>query len=186
MSDDMIALLKSGRVDNSLLCELTAHPDFPRLMADLEIYVNGTAVKQVQSANALVDAARAAVIKRRSPGESDTHLRQLTAAHLDEERYCRYVIQQDMDELALALREVHKDDFFSVPADNPAEQLMEFAEQAAAPGADPDGAAMMFICKALRLNYAKLTDDEKEWFKKIAEKSDLLKNPNPQRGRKRK
>ena len=34
LSDDMIELLKSGRVDNSLFCELAAHPDFPRLMAD--------------------------------------------------------------------------------------------------------------------------------------------------------
>ena len=41
LSDDMIELLKSGLVDNSLLCELATHPDFPRLMADLEIYVNG-------------------------------------------------------------------------------------------------------------------------------------------------
>ena len=55
LSDDMIELLKSGRVDNSLLCELAAHPDFPRLMADLEIYVNGVAVKQVQTVNAIVD-----------------------------------------------------------------------------------------------------------------------------------
>ena len=53
LSDDMIELLKSGRVDNSLLCELAAHPDFPQLMADLEIYVNGIAGKQVQSANAI-------------------------------------------------------------------------------------------------------------------------------------
>ena len=45
LSDDMIELLKSGLVDNSLLCELATHPDFPRLMADLEIYVNGMAVK---------------------------------------------------------------------------------------------------------------------------------------------
>ena len=37
LSDDMIELLKSERVDNSLLCELAVHPDFPRLMADLEI-----------------------------------------------------------------------------------------------------------------------------------------------------
>lgn len=59
LSDDMIELLKSGRVDNSLLCELAAHPDFPRLMADLEIYVNGVAVKQVQTANAIVDAVSA-------------------------------------------------------------------------------------------------------------------------------
>ena len=34
LSDDMIELLKSGRVDNSLLCELATYPDFPRLMAD--------------------------------------------------------------------------------------------------------------------------------------------------------
>ena len=50
--DEMIDLLKSGRIDNTLLCELAAHPDFPRLMADLEIYVNGTALKQAQGANA--------------------------------------------------------------------------------------------------------------------------------------
>ena len=52
LSDEMIDLLKSGRIDNTLLCELAAHPDFPRLMADLEIYVNGTALKQAQGANA--------------------------------------------------------------------------------------------------------------------------------------
>ena len=40
-----------------------AHPDFPRLMADLEIYVNGTALKQAQGANAIVDTMSATVIK---------------------------------------------------------------------------------------------------------------------------
>ena len=64
LSDDMIELLKSERVDNSLLCELTAHPDFPRLMADLEVYVNGIAGKQVQSANAIVDAVSATIMKQ--------------------------------------------------------------------------------------------------------------------------
>ena len=29
----------------------------------------------------------------------------------------------------------------------------------------------------------KLSEEEKKWLKKIAEKSDLLKNPNPQRGK---
>ncbi len=29
LSDEVTELLKSGRVDNSLLCELAAHPDFP-------------------------------------------------------------------------------------------------------------------------------------------------------------
>ena len=68
LSDDMIELLKSERVDNSLLCELAAHPDFPRLMADLEIYVNGIAGKQVQSANAIVDAVSTTIMKQHNPG----------------------------------------------------------------------------------------------------------------------
>ena len=68
LSDDMIELLKSGLVDNSLLCELAVHPDFPRLMADLEIYVNGIAGKQVQSANAIIDAVSATIMKQHNPG----------------------------------------------------------------------------------------------------------------------
>ena len=71
-------------MDNSLLCELAAHPDFPRLMADLEIYVNGVAGKQVQSANAIVDAVSATIMKQHNPGLTDPQLRQLIAAHIDE------------------------------------------------------------------------------------------------------
>lgn len=44
--------------------------------------------------------------------------------------------------------------------------------------------AMMFICKRLRLNYGKLSREDKAASKRLAGKSDLLKNPIPQRGRK--
>ena len=37
LSDDMIELLKSGRIDTALLCELAAHPDFVKLLADIQI-----------------------------------------------------------------------------------------------------------------------------------------------------
>ena len=184
LSDDMIELLKSGRVDNSLLCELAVHPDFPRLMADLEIYVNGTAVKQVQSANAIVDIMSATIMKQHNPGLSDPQLRQLIAAHIDDDSFCRYVIQQDINKIALDLREAHKDDFFSVPEDNPLEDFLQTAEETASPDSDPEQAALAFICKRLKLNLKKLSEEEKKWLKKIAQKSDLLKNPNPQRGRK--
>ena len=133
LSDDMIELLKSGLVDNSLLCE---------------------------------------------------QLRQLIAAHIDDDSFCRYVIQQDINKIAFDLREAHKDDFFSVPEDNPLEDFLQTAEEAAKEDSDPEQAAMMFICKRLKLNYGKLSEEERKWLKKIAQKSDLLKNPNPQRGRK--
>ena len=67
------------------------------------------------------------------------------------------------------LWEAHKDDFFSVPEDNPLEELIQTAEEFANPDSDPEQAAMIFICKRLRLNYRKLTDEEKKALKKIAE-----------------
>ena len=184
LSDEMIDLLKSGRVDNALLCELAAHPDFPRLMADLEIYVNGIATKQVQGATAIVDAVSAKIMKKHNPGMSDTQLRQLITAHIDDDSFCRYVIQQDINEIAFDLREAHRDDFFSVPEDNPLKGFLQAVDEAASEDGDPEQASLAFICKRLKLNLKKLSDEEKKWLKKIAEKSDLLKNPNPQRGRK--
>ena len=184
LSDDMIELLKCGLVNNSLLCELATHPDFPRLMADLEIYVNGVAVKQVQAANAIVDTMSATIMKRYNPGLTDPQLRQLVAAHIDDDSFCRYVIQQDINKIALDLRKAHKDDFFSVPEDNPLEDFLQTAEETAKEDSDPEQASLAFICKRLKLNYGKLSEEEKKWLKKIAQKSDLLKNPTPQRGRK--
>ena len=180
----MIDLLKSGRVDNALLCELAAHPDFVKLMADLEIYVNGTAVKQVQGANAIVDAMSATIVKQHNPDMSDPQLRQLIAAHIDDDSFCRYIIQQDINRIALDLQEAHRDDFFSVPEDNPLKGLLQAADEAAREDSDPEKVSLVFICKRLRLNYGKLSGEDKAALKQLARKSDLLKNPIPQRGKK--
>ena len=51
----MVALLKSGRINNRLLCELATHKDFIKFLADIEIYVDGIATMQIQNLNALVD-----------------------------------------------------------------------------------------------------------------------------------
>lgn len=68
--------------------------------------------------------------------------------------------------------------------DNPLEDFLQTAEETTREDSDPEQAAMAFICKRLKLNYGKLSEEEKKWLKKIAQKSDLLKNPKPQRGRK--
>ena len=35
LSDDMVELLSSGKINNRLLCELATHPNFRRLMIDM-------------------------------------------------------------------------------------------------------------------------------------------------------
>ena len=57
LNDEMVALLKSGRINNRLLCELATHKDFIKFLADIEIYVDGIATMQIQNLNALVDTA---------------------------------------------------------------------------------------------------------------------------------
>lgn len=110
-------------------------------------------------------------------------IRQLITAHIDEDEFCRYVIQRDINGIALALRETHKDDFFSVPEDNPLKEMLETAGEIVSQDSDTEQAYLAFICKRLKLNFRKLSVEERKWLKKIAEKSDLLKNPKPQRGR---
>ena len=66
-------------------------------MADLEVYVNGVAGKRVQSANAIVDAVECNDYETTQSRLTDPQLRQLIAAHIDDDSFCRYVIQQDIN-----------------------------------------------------------------------------------------
>ena len=86
---------------------------------------------------------------------------------IDDDSFCRYVIQQDINKIALDLREAHKDDFFSVPEDNPLEDFLQTAEETTSPDSDPEQAAMAFICKRLKLNYGKLDVYKRQVFPSV-------------------
>ena len=60
LSDEMVALLKSGRINNRLLCELATHKDFIKFLADIEIYVDGIATIQIQNLNLIIRDIREA------------------------------------------------------------------------------------------------------------------------------
>ena len=60
----MIELLKSGKINNRLLCEMAAHERFSRFMADMEIYGDGIASMQIQNLNSVVDMARIEIEER--------------------------------------------------------------------------------------------------------------------------
>ena len=74
LSDEMIELLKSGKINNRLLCEMAAHERFSRFMADMEIYVDGIASMQIQSLNSVVDMARIEIEERYHPAEDDRYI----------------------------------------------------------------------------------------------------------------
>lgn len=42
LDDETLDILKSGRLNNRLFCEMIKHPDFLKLMTDTETYVDGS------------------------------------------------------------------------------------------------------------------------------------------------
>ena len=75
LSDGMIELLKSKKINNRLLCEMAAHEGFVNLLADIEIYVDGIAAMPIQSLNAYIATMRDEIAARYKLPENDRNTR---------------------------------------------------------------------------------------------------------------
>ena len=128
LNDEMVALLKSGRINNRLLCELATHKDFIKFLADIEIYVDGIATMQIQNLNTLVDTVRHEIIERYRPGEDDPHLKVLQAAHISDDEYFSHMVLDDLNLIIRDIREAHKKDSESAPQTTVADELKENLE----------------------------------------------------------
>ena len=128
LNDEMVELLKSGRINNRLLCEFATHKDFIKFVADIEIYVDGIATMQIQNLNTLVDTIRHEIIERHRPGEDDPYLKVLQAAHVTDDEYFSRMVLDDINLIIRDIREAHKKDSESAPQTTVAGELKENLE----------------------------------------------------------
>ena len=77
LSDEMVALLESGKINNRLLCEIATHKNFQRLMMDIEIFVDRIADMRIEQMNMVLETVRQEVIQKYAPGENDVYMRTL-------------------------------------------------------------------------------------------------------------
>ena len=84
LGDDMIELLKSGKLNNRLLSELALHKDFPRFLVDIEIFVDRIADMRINDMNAILEANRKQIMEKHNPGENDLYVRTLELAQVSE------------------------------------------------------------------------------------------------------
>ena len=82
LSDEMLNILRSEKINNRLLCEIVTHNKFRRLLVDIEVYVDRIASMEIDNLNAAVATARAEVLARANPDENDLYLRTLEAANV--------------------------------------------------------------------------------------------------------
>ena len=70
LSDDMVTLLSSGKINNRLLCEIATHENFQRLMTDIEIFVDRIVDMRIAQMNLVLEATRQEVIRSHAPGRT--------------------------------------------------------------------------------------------------------------------
>ena len=84
LSDKMVALLSSGKINNRLLCEIATHENFQRLMTDIEIYVDRIADMRIAQMNLVLEATRQEVLRSHAPGKNDLYVRTLELGQVQE------------------------------------------------------------------------------------------------------
>ena len=174
LSDEAVEMLKSGKVNNRLFCEFVTHPKFPRLMADMEIYVDGMVSMQIRNLNDLLE--------RYTPKEDNTLLT-LKAAQINEDEYFARVVDDDVESILRDLKQRHSGDKSSAPAESALAGFRGYIEEISQVQGSKAEKLMMLFCKQNQINYSKLTDNEKHWLVEICKKSNLLKGGVSQRGK---
>lgn len=183
LSDEMITVLKSGKINNRLLCELATHKDFQRLMVDMEIYVDRIADMRINDLNAVLGAMRQTVIDKQNPGDNDLYVRALELAQVDEDEYFSHVIHKDIGRILRDIREAHKTDTTTADVASPAAETQKKLQEAMSyEGSDEEKKARAFLV-TYGIDYDALTMDEFVTLIDILKKSKHMKSPYSQRGK---
>ena len=186
LSDTMIEVLKAGRMDTALLGDLVTHPDFMKLLADISIYVNGIAAMQIHNLNAWVEVARAKIIEDYQLGEQDMDTLLTDAVLLRERDYFTSRVHEDIDVIMEDIREKHRGRSESGEEHSAIADLKQDLEDVANFKGSRAEVWLMMYCKQTQTPYNKLSEEEKQWLMRIAQKSKLAKSHVSQRGKKRK
>ncbi|MCD8126339.1 MAG: helix-turn-helix transcriptional regulator [Clostridiales bacterium] len=183
LSDAMPELLKGGKTNNHLLCEMAVHPDFQRLMVDIEIYVDRIADMRIRDMNTYLDATREMLIQQYNPGENDLGVRTLELAHIHANEYFQHTIHEDIDKIIADIRAAHADDKYTAPEDSGAEQAKKALEESMSVEGSEQERQVIYFCKQLGIDYKKLSHEEFVSLVSILKKSKLLQSGISQRGK---
>lgn len=125
LSDAAIAELVSGKLNNRLLSELIAHPDFAEFLAALEVFVERVVSENMEIVNKMFNISLDTITVRRIPVEQrDEYLARLQEASIDPDDYLRYRLTQRFDKLAQGIYEAHEKEALSDTGQGFIENLM--------------------------------------------------------------
>ena len=182
LSDDMVELLSSGKINNRLLCELATHPNFRRLMIDMEICIDQIANMRVEQMNLVLEATRQTVMSKYAPGEDDLYMRTLELGQVQESDFYSHVMHDDLDSIVRDIREAHRKDKTTADPQPTLDDVKEKFGQALEQDSNEEIVIHEF-CNRMQIPFEKISSEDFSAFLRILSLSKMLKNPNNMRGK---
>ena len=179
---NMVVLLSSGKINNRLLCELATHPNFLRLMVDMEILIDRIADMRVNQMNLILEATRQTILKEHAPGENNLYMRTLELGQVQENDFYSHILHDDLDSIVQDIREAHLKDKTTADPQPTLDEVKENFEQAIQMGTDTEAMIHEF-CDKMQIPFEKISSEDFSAFLRILSLSKLLKNPNNMRGK---
>ena len=186
ITDKMIDLLRSGKMDNLLLSEIVTHDNFLQFMYDAEAYVEGMTAPLIDDFNSGLDLLRR-FISRKYNIENDAVITALNLGKLEDGILIKEALHKDMDSILDEIREYFRDKENSLSVDPSDELTLEekkkITKEALGYPAGSDEQCAFVFCNTLKINISKVSKDDFKTFGKVLKKSKLVRSMVSQRGK---
>ena len=187
LNDSTVDLLKSGAINNRLLCEFICHPGFMRLLTDIEVCIDQIADMRVQDMNLVLEKARQSVMEQHQTPENDLYMRTLELGQVSEEMFFSHVIHDDLDLIVKDLRTSHETDRTTAEPETPASDLLKNVPvillDALMHKGTADEKRAFTICRVFGIDYMNLSEDDRLTLARVFKKSSVLPAATSQRGK---
>ena len=177
LSDEAIEILNSKKLNNRLISELLAYPDFQQLLSAIEVYIDKKVLPQMNMMNAIYKVAEQAIKENYKVEENDEVMAFLQQSVIDEDEYLRYRISERFNDVMKGLFELHKKD--SLPKEqtdvmNELNDYLQIYMDDRAKVGDERAKANLLL-RQMGMNPSELSDEEVIVLTKAFEKSTLFK-----------
>jgi len=184
LSDEAIAVLKDGKLNNRLISELLSHPDFPQLLCAMEIYIDRKVLPQMRTMNAMFKYVTQTIQESTDVPDGDMMLAFLRESVVDEDDYLLYRISERFTAVMKSMFEAHKKDRVSPEQADMLSETIENVEtflDVQKTESNSKARAIVF-CKQLGLDTSKLTDEEWRVLMKTLQSSRIVRRTKKRKG----
>jgi transcriptional regulator with XRE-family HTH domain len=165
LDDETVDLLKSGKLNVRLICEMIKHPEFINFLSDLEIYVDNIAAMHLRNMNNMIEQTRIRLQNNGVP-DTDHYMKTLKTAAITEDNYFSVLLGNDISKIAKDIRDAHAKDADTGDQITPVDDMLgTFEELQKADSATQ--AQMVMYSKLFKINFTKMDSYEFKTFTNI-------------------